>query len=42
MEMNDRLTTVVSADEMVEAVFELGAFKAPSPDDFSSIFYHTY
>lgn len=38
-EMNDKLTAEVTIQEVKEAVFDLGATKAPGPDGFSGIFY---
>lgn len=32
----------VSDDKITEVVFQLGALKAPGPDGFSGIFYHSY
>lgn len=38
-EMNDKLTVEVTLQEVKEAVFDLGATKAPGLDGFSGIFY---
>ena len=38
-EMNKELIKEVTKVEVKEAVFQLGAFKAPGPDGFSGVFY---
>ncbi|OMO70992.1 reverse transcriptase [Corchorus capsularis] len=38
-EMNEELVKEISNDEIRDAVFQLGAYKAPGPDGFSGIFY---
>lgn len=41
-EMNEDLIRPVSEDEVRNAVFQLGALKAPGPDGFQGTFYQTY
>lgn len=41
-QMNDRLCAMVTAEEVKEAVFQIGAWKAPGPDGMSAMFYHSY
>ncbi|XP_028124116.1 uncharacterized protein LOC114321174 [Camellia sinensis] len=41
-EMNASLTNPVSNDKIRSAAFQLGPLKAPGPDGFSGIFFHTY
>lgn len=38
-EMNDKLLSPVTLQEVKDAVFDLGATKAPGPDGFSGMFY---
>ncbi|XP_061993315.1 uncharacterized protein LOC133711169 [Rosa rugosa] len=40
--MNDNMLAPVTLDEVKQAIFELGALKAPGPDGFPGIFYQTY
>ncbi|XP_024195894.1 uncharacterized protein LOC112199065 [Rosa chinensis] len=40
--MNDNLLAPVTLDEVKQAIFGLGALKAPGPDGFPGIFYQTY
>lgn len=37
--LNEALLAPLSIDEVKAAVFQLGAIKSPSPDDYSSLFY---
>lgn len=41
-EMNADLTRNVSLEEIKEAIFDIGAHRAPGPDGFYAIFYHQY
>ncbi|KAH7842957.1 hypothetical protein Vadar_011057 [Vaccinium darrowii] len=41
-EMNSSLTKVVSSEEVRQAVFQMGPFKAPGLDSFPGLFYQTY
>lgn len=41
-EMNHSLLAPVSLQEVQDAVFQLGALKAPGPDGYSGIFYQCY
>ncbi|CAN6545401.1 unnamed protein product [Malus baccata var. baccata] len=40
--MNMGLVTPVSDDEIKEAVLEMGCLKAPGPDRFQGVFYHSF
>ncbi|XP_062020902.1 uncharacterized protein LOC133737340 [Rosa rugosa] len=40
--MNNALLADISLDDVHQAVFELGALKAPGPDGFSGTFYQSY
>ena len=41
-EMNQDLTRMVTEEEVYKAVMDIGAHRAPGPDGFSAVFYHTY
>ncbi|KAB2606847.1 hypothetical protein D8674_006564 [Pyrus ussuriensis x Pyrus communis] len=41
-EMNAALIAPVTEEEIKEAAMQMGALKAPGPDGFQGIFYHTY
>ncbi|PRQ18871.1 putative RNA-directed DNA polymerase [Rosa chinensis] len=41
-EMNSSLSAPFTIEEVKEAVFQLGALKAPGPDGFPGLFYHKY
>ncbi|XP_068339108.1 uncharacterized protein [Pyrus communis] len=41
-EMNAALIAPVTEEEIKEATMQMGALKAPGPDGFQGIFYHTY
>lgn len=41
-QMNDDLTRMVSEEEVRIAVMDIGAHRAPGPDGFTAIFYHSY
>ena len=38
-DMNQALIRNIYKEEVTEAVFQLGAYKAPGPNEFSGIFY---
>jgi hypothetical protein len=41
-EMNDKLTTPFSPEEVKKAIFSIGDFKAPGPDGLHAVFYKRF
>nr|XP_028948068.1 uncharacterized protein LOC114820903 [Malus domestica] len=41
-EMNEALTSLIMGEEIKTATFQMGGMKAPEPDGFQGLFYHSF